>query len=115
MNKRYELEEYITVDGDIPFSDWLNDLKDKTAQRKIAARLRRVSFGNFGDFKSIKGAKGLFELREHYGSGYRIFYSIVGNKIILLLAGSMKRDQDRVIVKAKEHLKDYEERNQDHD
>jgi len=108
MNKPYEIEEYTTQEGGSPFLEWINGLKDKIAQRKIAVRLRRASFGNFGDFKSIKGAKGLFELREHFGSGYRIFYSIVGNKIILLLAGSTKKDQNKVITKAKEYLVDYE-------
>ena len=47
--------------------------KDKTAQRKIVQRIDRASLGNFGDFKSIKGAKGIFEMREHYGAGYRVF------------------------------------------
>ena len=70
-------------------------LKDKTGQAKLLARIRRASFGNFGDWKEIKGAKGLYEMREHYGPGYRIFYTLVGKKLILLLAGSSKKDQKK--------------------
>ena len=108
---RYEIEIYLTEKGKSPFQDWLEKIKDKTAQTKIYARLKRASFGNFGDFKSIQGAKGLFEMREHFGSGYRIYYSIIGNKMVLMLAGSTKKDQDRAISKAKEYLKDYERSN----
>ncbi len=110
--KRYEIEQYTKENGEIPFSEWINDLKDKTAQRKILQRIRRASLGNFGDFKSIKGAKGIFEMREHYGAGYRIFYSIIGSKIVLLLAGSIKRDQNKTIKQAKEYLVDYERSNE---
>ena len=108
--KRYEIEEYIKENGDVPFSEWVGGLKNQTAQRKITQRIDRASLGNFGDFKNIKGAKGVFEMREHYGTGYRVFYSIIKNKIVLLLAGSIKRNQDKAIKQAKEYLTDYERR-----
>lgn len=106
--KRYELEEYIKENGETPFSDWLEGFKDQKIQRKITQRIRRASLGNFGDFKKIKGSKGLFEMREHYGAGYRVFYSIIENKVVLLLAGSIKRNQDKTIKQAKEYLASYE-------
>lgn len=106
----YEIEEYVTEDGKVPFGDWLLGLKDKRAQAKVHARIRRASLGNFGDWKTIKGAKGVHEMREHYGPGYRIYYSIIGNKIVLLLIGSEKKDQDKAIAQAVENLKDYESR-----
>lgn len=112
--KKYEIEQYTKENGDTPFSEWVGGLKDQTAQRKIAQRIDRASLGNFGDFKSIKGAKGIFEMREHYGAGYRVFYSIIEKKIVLLLAGSIKRDQDKAIKQAKEYLADYE-RSNNHD
>jgi putative addiction module killer protein len=49
-------------------------------------------------------------MREHYGSGYRIFYRIIENTIVLLLAGSTKKEQSTVIAKAKDYLADYERR-----
>ena len=89
--KYYEVEVYVTEDGKAPFADWLAHLKDTTGQSQVLARIRRASLGNFGDYKPIKGAKRLYEMRDHYGPGYRIFYTIVGQKVVLLLAGARKK------------------------
>ena len=110
--KRYEIEVYRTADDVAPFQIWIEDLRDKVAKTKLTARLIRAQGGNLGDWKEIKGAKGLFELREHSGPGYRVFFSIVGQTIILLLAGSTKQDQERTIAKAKDYLADYLRRKQ---
>lgn len=106
--------EYMTREGNSPFGEWFDNLKDKRAKAKIMTRLDRVSLGNFGDHKSITGAGtgGIAELREHSGPGYRIYYSIIENRIVLLLAGSSKSDQDRVITRAKKYLADYKMRKQ---
>ncbi len=108
--QKYDIEEYETERGKAPFADWLKRLKDKTGQAKLLARLTRASFGNFGDWKEIKGARRLYEMREHYGPGYRIFYTLVGDKLIVLLAGSSKKDQKKAVAQAKQYLADYEER-----
>ena len=109
--KRYEIEEYITSTGKSPFADWLSYRKPKALIRRILSRLERVRFGNFGDYKAISGTQNLYELRDHSGPGYRIYFTISKGSIVVLLAGSEKRDQDRMITKAKEYLKDYLERN----
>ena len=108
--EQYDIEEYETVSGKAPFGEWLLGLKDGRAQAKIRARITRASFGNFGDWKDIKGAKGVFEMRVNYGPGYRIFYTVIDRKVVLLLAGSTKKDQKRSIIKAKGYLTDYLER-----
>ncbi|MGR3292783.1 MAG: type II toxin-antitoxin system RelE/ParE family toxin [Candidatus Scalindua sp.] len=108
--KQYDIEEYETITGKAPFGEWLLNLKDERAKAKIRARIRRASFGNFGDWKDIKGVKGILEMREHYSPGYRILYAVIGKKMVLLLAGSIKKNQKRTIAKAKEYLADYIER-----
>lgn len=113
MKLVYEIEEYQTERGVSPFGKWLVKLKDKRAVVKIHTRIDRASLGNFGDWKDIKGAKGVFEMREHYGPGYRIFYSIIEDKVVLLLVGSTKKDQNKAISQAKDYLADYKRR-QDH-
>lgn len=110
MEPIYDVEEYVTLDGNSPFGEWLLSLKDKRAQAKLHARIRKASLGNLGDWKGIKGAKGLFEMREHYGPGYRIFYSIIGQRLVLLLAGSEKKGQAKTIDRAEEYLLDYKKR-----
>jgi putative addiction module killer protein len=111
VNIQYEIVAFETSDGSSPFYDWVESLKDEKVKRLIFRRIQRTRLGNLGDYKSIKGCKGLLEMREHYGAGYRILFSIVEGKVILLLAGSSKRDQERTIAKAKQYLADYERRN----
>lgn len=53
-------------------------------------------------------------MREHYGGGYRLYYCRRENTMVLLLAGSTKKDQNKAIAKAKDNLADYERR-QGHD
>lgn len=110
MQQIYEIEEYVTKSGKTPFGEWFLGLKDKRAQAKLQLRLDRVTLGNFGDWKAVENVKGLYELREHYAQGYRIYYTIIDQTIMLLLAGSTKRDQDRIITKADKYLADYHER-----
>ncbi|MGL4513376.1 MAG: type II toxin-antitoxin system RelE/ParE family toxin [Lacipirellulaceae bacterium] len=115
MIKKYEVEEYVAEDGSAPFGEWITALKDAKARFKLAARIDRAAFGNFGDWKAIAGASGLFEMREHYGPGYRIYYAIDQGKVIVLLAGSTKSDQQKVIATAKARLADHRQRSKEDD
>ena len=107
--QKYEIETYITKTGNSPFQEWINALKDDLTKTKLLTRIERARYGLFGDSKAIKGAQGIFEMREHYGAGYRIYYSTIKNRIVLLLAGSDKRDQKKAIAKAKAYLEDYKQ------
>jgi len=55
---------------------------------RILARLSRVENNNFGDFKQIK--PNLFELRFFFGAGFRIYYCIQNEMIVILLVGGDK-------------------------
>jgi putative addiction module killer protein len=103
---QFEVIAFETADGKSPFQDWYDGIKDNKARTIILARLGRAAEGNFGDWKSITGAKGLFEMRIPYGQGFRIYYTLVDGKLVLLLAGSTKHDQDRAIAKAQEYLEE---------
>lgn len=106
----YEVEEYVDSNGKLPFREWLLAIKDSTARARLLARIDRAAYGNFGDWKAINNAPGLFEMREHWGPGYRIYYAVIGRKVLLLLAGSAKRDQNRAIAAAKTRLGDFRQR-----
>lgn len=80
------------------FSDWLQTVKDARTKAKIAARIRRLSFGNAGDVAPI--GSGLSELRLHHGPGYRIYFVRHGSTLIILLGGGTKRTQSKDIAKA---------------
>ncbi len=81
------------------FRSWLDDLRDRRAAARIAARIDRLKLGNPGDVKSVGG--GVSELRIDYGPGYRLYFRRVGQEIVLLLCGGDKSTQDRDIERAK--------------
>jgi putative addiction module killer protein len=88
----------------------LSGLRDKRVRARLLARLDRVSLGNLGDWKGLSGVGGLAELRDSYGPGYRVYFSFIGQGVILLLAGSTKRDQRKVLRRAVAYLEDYKNR-----
>lgn len=109
MNGR-QLQVYLTANGKVPFDEWLAKLRNPEAHRQISGRLRRVAKGLMGDCKSV--GDGVLELRIHDGPGYRVYFALVGEVLVLLLLGGDKGTQDRDIAKAKEYLRDYRERTQ---
>lgn len=85
------------------FESWLDGLRDRTAQKRIAMRVRRIESGLLGDWKTL--SDGVSEMRVDYGPGYRLYYTVREQVIVILLCGSEKRDQDRAIKLAKELAK----------
>ena len=63
--------------------------------------------GNFGNSRSV--GSGVYELRLHFGSGYRIYFGEVGDTVVLLLCGGDKSSQARDIRRAKTYWLDYKE------
>lgn len=107
----YQIDEYVTADGRRPFGEWLTGLRDRRAQARLLTRLDRVQLGNLGHWKALPGTGGVAELRDPHGPGYRVYFAIVDGRIILLLAGSTKRDQGAAIRRATGYLADFWERN----
>lgn len=103
-----QLKFYKKKGGVIPFKEWLESL-DKDPRARVKARLARVRKGNFGDCEPVGDE--VFELKDHRGAGYRIYYGLIGNEIVLLLSGGSKKSQNKDIHKAKEYWKDYLSRN----
>lgn len=100
MKIKERLVEYFsTPHGKIPVKEWIHSIKDQLTQAILYKRIRQAAAGNFGDHKSV--GSGVFELRINYGPGYRIYYGIHNDEMILLLVGGSKRTQRADIEKAK--------------
>ena len=80
------------------FVAWLDALKDKRAQVRIAARLRQAESGNLGDWQPIEGA--VAELRVNYGPGYRLYFVRRGRIIVVMMNAGDKSTQKRDIRRA---------------
>ena len=102
------VRNYRTLDGREPFEEWLDSLRDKKAQAIVLERLNRVRLGNLGDCRHLGG--GVYELRIHYGTGYRVYFGDLDGEIVILLCGGAKRTQKRDIKKAGEYWQELRSR-----
>ena len=73
------------------FDRWFAALRNQNAKRRIQARIDRIEDGHFGDYKPIR--EKVFEMRLQHGPGYRIYYSLRGLDVVILLAGGDKSTQ----------------------
>ncbi len=100
--------EYIVYET-TQFSVWLERLKNISAKIAIARRIQRIKKGNFGDHKRID--MHLWELRLSLGVGYRVYYTIQENRVVLLINGGDKSTQQKDINTARTLLKEIEDEN----
>lgn len=80
------------------FTEWLSALKDKSTLIRLARRLDKVQRGNLDDVKAV--GHGVFEMREHFGPGWRMYYVQRGAVLIVMLGGSDKTTQAADIARA---------------
>lgn len=95
-------------DGPEPVKDWLDELKRKkkfVEHIKIIVRIDRAAQGNLGDHRLLGGAFG--ELKIDFGPGYRVYFGLAGDQLIVLLSGGTKNDQQANIELAKSRWQRY--------
>ena len=80
------------------FSLWLDGLKDRLTKQRLNGRLRKALLGNLGDVKPI--GNGVFEMREHFGPGWRMYYTERNGMMIVMLGGGDKSTQQQDIARA---------------
>ncbi len=103
-----ELLHYLGPKREDVYQEWLDGLRDTRARVAIQRRVDRVASGNFGDHKFCRD--GVWELRIDFGPGFRVYYALAGETIILLLSGSDKSDQRAEIDRAVGYWKDWQRR-----
>ena len=80
------------------FSDWLNGLKDGLTRQRLNKRLRKAQLGNLGDVAPV--GECVYEMREHFGPGWRMYYAKRGDVFIVMLGGGDKSTQQADINRA---------------
>ena len=78
-----------------PFGQWLDGLSDLRARARIQARIDRLQDGNAGDVAPV--GEGVSELRLHFGSGWRVYFTEHKGQVIILLVGGRKGTQAKDI------------------
>lgn len=80
------------------FDAWLSGLKDNVTRIRLARRLDKAQRGNLGDVKPV--GKGIVEMREHFGAGWRMYFIQRGDVLIVILGGGDKSTQSADISKS---------------
>ena len=71
----------------------------------MTTALYRLALGNFSNVKGVGG--GVFECRIDFGPGYRAYFGKDGDRIVILLRGGTKKQQQDDIELAGECWLDY--------
>ena len=107
----YEIRHYLIPDEKDVYLDWLKQVRDNVAKTAVVRRVNRIEQGNFGDHKFCRD--GVWELCIDVGAGYRVYYAIAGQLIVLLLCGGDKRTQNKDIERACTYWQDWQRRTND--
>ena len=99
--------EYVDPTGRSPFGVWFDRL-DPFAASKVTIALNRMEAGNRANSKSV--GTGVFEYRIDWGPGYRIYFGIDGERLIVLVGGGTKQRQQADIRDAIDRWADYRRR-----
>jgi len=86
------------------FTEWLSDLKDRTTRTRLGLRLRKAAMGNLGDVKAV--GESVWEMREFFGPGWRMYYVERAGTLIVMLGGGDKASQVRDIERAQQIAKE---------
>jgi putative addiction module killer protein len=86
---------------------WIDGLRDLAGRARILVRVDRLIHGNPGDHRSL--TEGVSELRIDVGPGYRVYYALRGEELLLLLGGGSKATQAKDIAKALDLNRNFED------
>lgn len=80
------------------FDAWLSGIKDGMTRRRLGRRLEKAQRGSLGDVKPV--GEGVWEMREFFGPGWRMYFVQRGAVLIVMLGGGDKSTQAADIAKA---------------
>lgn len=98
------LKEYEDEEGQSPFGLWFASL-DAAAAAKVTVALNKVERGALSNVKPV--GEGVSEYRIDFGPGYRVYFGMDGQTLVILLIGGTKKRQQRDINTARSLWIDY--------
>lgn len=106
----YTIRHFLTPQGHDPFLIWLRKLRDPVGKGQIIRRVGRIENGNFGDHKFSRD--GVWELRIDHGPGYRVYYAMAGDLVVVFLCGGDKSHQHTDIERAVQYWNEWQRSSQ---
>jgi len=89
------------------YRGWIDGLKDPSGRARVLMRVDRLIHGNPGSYRNL--TEGVSELKVDVGPGYRVYYSLRGTMLLLLLVGGDKSTQAKDIANALQLNRNFEE------
>lgn len=80
------------------FDEWLGSIKDPLVRARLLKRLDKVTRGAMGDVKALRD--GVYEMREDFGKGWRMYFVQRGDVFVIMLGGGSKSGQQADIQAA---------------
>lgn len=80
------------------FVAWLDGIKDPVVRMRLKKRLDKAARGLLGDIAPV--GEQVFEIREFFGSGWRMYYTEFEGALIVMLGGGDKSSQKQDIKDA---------------
>ena len=80
------------------FDKWIDGIADSVTQLRLKRRLEQAQGGNLGDTKVLRD--GVWEMKEDFGGGWRMYYVKKGNTLIVMLGGGNKSTQSKDLDRA---------------
>jgi putative addiction module killer protein len=81
------------------FKTWIGEIKDVKTRIRLLRRIRKLEQGLYGDVSSV--GSGIFEMREFFGPGWRMYFTEASDSITVMLIGGDKSRQAKDIQVAK--------------
>jgi putative addiction module killer protein len=103
----FHIRYYVGPGGLQPFAAWFADL-EPVARAKVTRAIARMEQGNLSNAKSV--GEGVLEYRIDFGPGYRVYFGLDGETLVILLCGGTKKRQQRDIEAAHAYWHDYKRR-----
>lgn len=95
----------------MPFTRWIQGIRDQAMADRIVRRVERLHLGNFGDHRLV--GEGVQELRIPIGPGIRVYFGRQSDVTVVLLCGGDKHSQRSDIRRAQLYWKDFRSRTHD--
>ena len=107
------MAQKLRLEGIDLYHAWFNGIKDKTTRARIRHRLAKAeATREFGDIRGV--GEGVYELRFHFGPGWRIYIFQGGPNLYWVVWGGTKDTQQEDVIiarKAKREMEDNHARN----
>jgi putative addiction module killer protein len=81
-----EVRRYQRIDGTVPLTQWLAELRDVKARASLEIRFQRVALGVLGDTRPVGVV--VIELRVDLGPGYRAYCARYGAALVIFFVAA---------------------------